>query len=111
MNKAVYACDVGSTKPGHGGDVRFGWARAVQSIGTTAVSGGADIDELISSMRADVAEGLQLSLGMECPLFLPAPRAADGLSCGRQGEGSRSCFAPAGGYVAILGLHQIAYVL
>lgn len=76
------------------------------------MKGGSDIDAFIRSVQADLASGgASLTIGMECPLFLPVPDRSSGLSTGRLGERDRSCFAPAGGYVATLGLHQLAFIL
>jgi len=98
-----YACDVGSTR-----NSDFGWARS----GGRDVRGGTSIDALVLSIQGDLASGTAaLTIGMECPLFLPVPDDSDSLSTGRVGDKDRSCFAPAGGYVATLGLHQLAFLL
>lgn len=102
----VFACDVGSTRSGN-----FGWARVAQDNGGLSVSGGKWIDRCVQALLEDAREGRSLALGMECPLFIPVPNESRILSRGRKGEGNRSCFAPAGGYVAILGLHQLAFIL
>lgn len=111
MQIVTYAADVGSTKQTKKGEISFGWARMAKIGQQLDVSGAIEIDELIHHVRADLSKGFRISLGMECPIFLPVPSDSAGLSCGRKGEGSLSCFAPAGGYVATLGLHQLAYIL
>jgi hypothetical protein len=76
------------------------------------VRGGSDIDAFIASVQTDLASGTEsLTIGMECPLFLPVPASSQALSTGRIGESDRSCFASAGAYVATLGVHQFAYIL
>jgi hypothetical protein len=111
MDSCTYVCDVGSTKANRRGEAAFGWSRVSCEGQTRSVSGGAKIDSLISCFRADAGRRQRLSLGMECPLYFPVPSKSSGLSCGRDSEGNRSCFAPAGGYVAALGLHQLAFIL
>lgn len=106
MDVVVFACDVGSTRRGN-----FGWARVVQESGGFSVKKGKWIDGCVQAMLGDVREGRSLALGMECPLFIPVPNESKDLSRGRKGEGNRSCFAPVGGYVATLGLHQLAFIL
>lgn len=102
-----YACDVGSTRNGG-----FGWARSSGAAESLQVRGGSDIDTFTQRVQADLASGTaSLTIGMECPLFLPVPDGSSGLSTGRIGEKDRSCFAPAGGYVAALGVHQLAFIL
>ena len=108
--RVIYACDVGSTKVNKKTKANsFGWARLSED--SHRPTGGKAIDKCLESMKADVKAGYRLALGMECPLFLPIPEYSDGLSSGRENEGDRSCFAPAGGYVATLGLHQFAWLL
>jgi hypothetical protein len=108
--RVVYACDVGSTKVNEKtNENRFGWARLPED--QDQPQGGKAIDKCLESLAADVKSGHHLALGMECPLFLPMPESSEDLSSGRQGEEDRSCFAPPGGYVATLGLHQLAWLL
>lgn len=102
----VYCADVGSVPGGS-----FGWARASREAGVTRVKGGPSIDAMLHHLADDIERGQSVSLGIEAPLFLPVPSAASGLSRGRDGDRDRSCFAPAGGYVTTLGLHELAYLL
>ncbi len=104
MELTTYCCDVGSTKRG-----RFAWVRVSGS--GPAVRGGASISDCAERMRADLAARRVVTLGFECPLFIPVPSDRDCPGVGRVGDKNRSCFAPAGGYVATLGLQQLAYLL
>lgn len=104
----VYCADVGSVKAEPS---RFGWARAVKHGGAPSVKGGTQIDILLKLLEDDIRKGEAVTLGIESPLFLPVPSTSAGLSAGRKREGDRSCFAPAGGYVALLGLHELAFLL
>ena len=101
----VYCCDVGSVKTG-----AFGWVRACRVEGRTVVKGNSHIDDLVRLLKKDIDEGKRIAIGMEAPLFIPVPTRSRDLSCGRDGEKDRSCFAPTGGYVATLGLHETAYI-
>lgn len=102
----AYCADVGSVPGGS-----FGWARARRENGNMHVKGGSGIDDLVNLMDGDIRKGHAISLGIEAPLFLPVPVTRGDLSRGRDGERDRSCFAPAGGYVATLGVHELAYIL
>ncbi len=102
-----YACDVGSTGLG-----RFGWARVEREGFPLDVRGSSNVDALVKSVSGDLGDGdTSVTIGIECPLFLPVPHDAGDLGRGRYGDRDRSCFAPAGGYVATLGLHQFAFIL
>jgi hypothetical protein len=107
-NISVFCCDTGSTLSGG-----FGWARATDGDNDSdpQVEGSADIDQCLDRINGDLKENRLVALGIESPLFLPVPLDGKDLSRGRDGERDRSCFAPAGGYVAALGLHQLAYLL
>jgi len=54
---------------------------------------------------------MSIALGFESPLFMPVPAGSAGLNRGRQGEGNRSMFAPAGASVTTLGVHEAAWIL
>lgn len=102
-----YACDVGSTRKGN-----FGWARAEHGATHFEVRASPNVDLLVKSILADLADGTtSVTIGVESPLFLPVPDDARDLGAGREGEKDRSCFAQAGAYVATLGLHQFGFVL
>lgn len=75
------------------------------------IQGDTDIDACETLLQQDLRSGRRVALGIESPLFLPVPAGSNGLSRGRKGDGDRSCFAPAGGYVATLGVHELAYLL
>jgi hypothetical protein len=104
MEITTYCCDVGSTTRG-----RFAWVRLSGSEPT--VRGGASISDCTDKIAADLERRRVVTLGFECPLFIPVPTTRNCPGGGRAGDGNRSCFAPAGGYVATLGLQQLAYLL
>lgn len=103
----VVCCDVGSTRRGN-----FGWVSWRVAAGHVARRRhGRDIALCAKAITDALEEGVAVALGLEAPGWLPIPLDADGLSCGRDGEGNRSTFAPAGAYVATLGLQQLAWIL
>ena len=102
LNKIIYACDIGSTK-----SKRFAWVRL--DANNKLVS-GTEIDVLLQNLISDLKSCNNISIGFEAPLFLPMPTNSSRLSTGRPGEGSRSCFAPAGACVANLAMHQILFI-
>jgi hypothetical protein len=107
----VYCCDIGSVKVNRKTkDTSFGWVRAYEVDGDVRVEGNANIDDCRRHLGEDVRAGNVVTLGLEAPLFLPMANVLTDLSCGREGEADRSCFAPAGGYVATLGLHEAVYL-
>jgi hypothetical protein len=103
--RAIYTCDIGSIPQGN-----FGWARCAPEHETTPV-GSTNISELANYLKRDIENGMNIAIGFECPLFLPVPYLEDDLCKGRQGEGNRAVFAPAGAAVATLGVHQVAWIL
>ncbi len=104
MKRAIYACDVGSIRQGN-----FAWTR-IDPSNQEKPDGDGDIARLCSRLISDLMNNVSVALGFEAPLFLPVPDSADNLSQGRSNEGNRSCFAPAGAYVATLALHQTAWI-
>ena len=107
MKRIVYACDVGSTKPKTN---NFAWVREDLASKLNPI-GSQKIEELVDCLRQDIKGNASIALGFESPLFMPVPTDYEQLSCGRDGEGSSSMFAPAGGYVTTLGCQQAAFVL
>lgn len=104
----IYAVDVGSTLNGRNG-IAFAWAKVPRVGGQPMVS--VDPEALTDSIASDLRVGEPVAIGLEAPLYLPVPTDVTRLSRGRQNERDRSCFAPAGGYVATLALHQTAWLL
>lgn len=104
-SRRIYAVDVGSTLNG----TAFAWAATHPD--SEEVWGSRSIEPLVENMATDLRQGISVALGLEAPLFLPIPKNACDLSKGRVGDADRSCFAPAGGYVAALALHQAAWIL
>jgi len=104
--RAVYAVDVGKTQR----PANFAWVR-VEPEDATKLVGSHDIRTLASRLKQDLKHGYDIALGFEAPLFIPVPEDADNLSRGRSGEGNRAWSAQAGSTVAMLGIHQAAWLL
>lgn len=104
MGRAIYACDVGSVRAG-----TFAWARALPGAGNPCAS--RDIGALATRLVEDLNASMSVALGFECPLFMPVPEESERLNRGRQGEGNRAMFAPAGAAVATQGLQEAAWIL
>ncbi len=104
MSRVIYACDVGSVRTG-----TFAWARVVP--GGAYPTASVDINDLIIHLSQDVERGMSIALGFEALLFMPVPNDSANLSSGRDGDGNRSMFAPAGAAVATLAIHEAAWIL
>lgn len=95
----VVCADIGSVSNG-----RFGWYADTADAGT-----------LPSTLAAFVAkaidEGRPVSLGFECPLFVPLRADEQRLTMARPGEGNRSWSAGAGCGALATGLVQVTWVL
>lgn len=104
---AVYCADVGSIRQGN-----FGWAREeVPARKIERQRGGTEIRELIDAVAKDLAAGIPVALGFECPLFVPVPEDPFRLGAARPGEGTRPWSAGAGTGALTTGLVQAAWVL
>lgn len=108
MNRlAIYCADVGSIKQGN-----FGWAREEVPAGEVERHrGGTEIVELVAAVAEDLAAGVRVALGFECPLFVPVPDDPFRLGAARPGEGTRRWSAGAGTGALTTGLVQAAWVL
>jgi len=105
QKRFIYGCDIGSTLRGN-----FAWVRCEPGEDVPPI-GDVTIKSLIKYLLKDFEKRCSVSLGFESPLFLPIPKTVGDLCKGREGEGDRSMFAPAGGYVTTLGIHLAAWIL
>jgi hypothetical protein len=69
------------------------------------------IGDLVDAVAGDLADGVPVALGFECPLFVPVPEDPLRLGAARVGEGNRSWSAGAGTGAMSTGLVQAAWVL
>jgi hypothetical protein len=52
MNRAIYACDVGSTRPQEDGQPNFAWAKVIPSDPNSRVVGSSNILDLTNTYNA-----------------------------------------------------------
>ena len=107
--RVIYACDVGTTRPGPDGPA-FAWAK-ISPEEPTLVRVSQNIERLVADITSEIQKGKSVAVGLEAPLFIPVPSSAMNLSRGREGEKNRSFAAPPGLAVASLALHQAAWIL
>jgi hypothetical protein len=104
---SIYCADIGSIP-----NRRFGWA-CTDAVGDKIERhrGGAEIDDLVEIIAADIADGRAVALGLECPLYVPVPEQPLRLGTARIGEGNRSWSAGAGAGALATGAVQVAWIL
>lgn len=98
----ICAADIGSVAA-----ARFGWA----IFSGSGVEQGTDPAVMVARLGGDVAGGLPVALGFECPLWMDLPAAASELTKARQGEGNRPWSAGAGAGALATGLVQVTWIL
>lgn len=104
----IYCADVGSIA------TNFGWAQ-VDADGHLLRS-GTDVEEMARRVRSDLAAGTPVSLGFECPLWVPLPEESGELGKARPGEAgpgrrARPWSAGAGLGSLAAGLVQVPWLL
>lgn len=102
---AVYCADIGSVAKN-----RFGWA-GIDVGDESSLKVGSGMRELVDAVAHDLNAGRPVSLGFECPLFVPITTEPSGLTCARPGEGSRPWSAGAGAGALATGLSQTVWLL
>ena len=105
LERAIYACDIGSCRKGN-----FAWARIGAQQSAKPIS-SPDIEKLVSSLQTDLTAGLNIALGFEAPLFVPVPENPNEIGRSRAGEGNRPFSAGAGASAALMGLQQTAWIM
>lgn len=106
--RAVYACDIGSTR---GKEPSFAWVRLDPTVTNNPITAYTDIEKLIERIRQDADAEHDIALGFEAPLFIPIPHQAANLSKGRLGEGKYPFSSHIGLAVTTLAIHQSAWIL
>lgn len=99
MNDRVYVVDVGSLKQGN-----FAWVSCSGECGERP-------EQLVQAICDDVTRSNKVSMGFECPLFIPCPADASMLGQARTGERNRAFSAGAGAGSLVTGLVELAWVL
>ena len=101
----ICCADIGSVANG-----KFGWAG---HSGEPEREGrfGTDIGEFAQFVAARLAVEEKVSLGFECPLWIPVADVPSRLTRARPGEGDRAWSAAAGSTSLTTGLAQVAWIL
>jgi len=74
-------------------------------------SSDTDIRKLVEAIAKDLFAGAHVSLGFECPLFVPISDDPLQLSSARRGEGNRPWSAGAGSGSLAIGLTETVWIL
>lgn len=106
--RAVYACDIGSTR---GSKPTFAWVRLDPASTVSQISAYSSIEGLLNRLAQDIHAQCDIALGFEAPLFIPVPQNASDLSRGRIGEKDRPFSSYVGLAVTALAMHQCAWIL
>jgi len=101
-NHGAFCADVGSIPNNN-----FGWASSVDAEWMT----GTDIAVFANSIADAVHRGTKVSIGFECPLFVPVRDDPQRVASARQGERQRSWSAGAGTGALATGLVQSLWVM
>ncbi len=101
----IYCADIGSVANGN-----FGWAGCSGEPDREG-SSGTDIREFAQVVADRLAVEEKVSLGFECPLWIPVANEPSRLTRARPGEGGRPWSAAAGSTSLTTGLVQVAWIL
>ena len=106
MHEMTICCaDIGSVARGN-----FGWA-GLSGDPDHAESSGRDISDFTAFVAHRLVAGESVSLGFECPLWVPVANEPERLTRARRGEGSRAWSAAAGSGSLTTGLTEVAWIL
>lgn len=100
---SIFCADIGSLLQGN-----FGWAKGESG---KIVARGSEITDLTDQVAGDLQKGRAVTLGFECPLYLPLRSDVEKIRKARDGEGDRPWSAGAGRGVLIPGLYQSVWLL
>ncbi len=105
QNLVIYCADIGSVAAG-----KFGWARRSTSS-PADFDTSTSIKELAQGVATDLNANLPVTLGLECPLFIPLPQNPVELTRARAGEGKRPWSAGAGTAALAIGITESTWLL
>ena len=105
LDMTICCADIGSVAKGN-----FGWA-GLSGEPDREESYGSDIAELAAFVVRGLAAEEKVSLGFECPLWIPVAHEPCSLTRARTGEGSRAWSAAAGSGSLATGLAEVAWIL
>lgn len=101
----ICCADIGSVAAGN-----FGWA-GLSGEPDREESHGSGIAELAEFVASSLAAEEKVSLGFECPLWIPVADEPCALTRKRTGEGGRPWSAAAGACSLATGLTEVAWIL
>lgn len=101
----ICCADIGSVANG-----RFGWAGHPGEPDGKEPS-GRDVEKFAQFVAHGLAVEKKVSLGFECPLWIPVADEPSSLTRARPGEGNRAWSASAGSASLTTGLVQVAWIL
>lgn len=105
-NPIVYCAHVGLVSKD-----RFGWTRSPELRAPYSETDQSNIGSLARRVADDLAEGLAVALGFECPLFIPVRDKPEEMRKARNGEGNRPWSAATGLGSLNVGLSQTLWLL
>ena len=101
----ICCADIGSIAKGN-----FGWASRSDEPDREESSGD-DIKDFAALVASCLGAGEKVSMGFECPLWIPVAHEPCSLMRAGQGEGSRAWSAAAGSSSLATGLAEVAWTL
>ena len=105
QDMTICCADIGSVAKGN-----FGWA-GLSCGPDREESSGSDIAELAAFVARSLAAKEKVSLGLECPLWVPVADEPSELTRARTGERNRAWSAAAGSASLATGLAEVAWLL
>ncbi|WP_444897367.1 hypothetical protein [Microbulbifer sp. SSSA005] len=102
-NLAIFCADVGSIK-----NQKFGWAAFLPGEHESLL--GTDIEVFANLIAKSISSSHKVTLGFECPMFVPARKNPILVNSARLGEGNRSWSAGAGTGALATGLVEYLWV-
>ena len=104
----VYCVDIGSIKSHN-----FGWASvSIDPNGNQSPwDEGEDICKVVDEIADRLNNGAKVTLGFECPLWVPVRDDPKELTSARWGDGNRAWSASAGATSLAVGLTECAWIL
>ena len=101
-NHWAFCADVGSIPKGN-----FGWASSTDG----ELKSGTDIGNFATDIADAIKSEFKVSIGFECPLFVPVRDEPEAVASARIGEGQRSWSAGAGTGALTTGMVQSLWVM
>ena len=102
-NISIFCADIGSVKR-----KKFGWA---SKLANNNVHSGSEIEDFARYIAVEINSGVKVTIGFECPLFVPIREIPQEINSSRIGEGNRSWSASAGACSMATGLVEVIWVM